>query len=34
MDIVYVAVMAVFWIVMCEAVVGLHKLDQPKEERK
>jgi hypothetical protein len=33
MDIVWIAVMAVFWVAMCEAVVGLHKLDSPKEQR-
>lgn len=33
MDIVWIALLAVFWVVMCEAVVGLHKLGAPKEER-
>jgi hypothetical protein len=30
MDFVWIAVIAVFWIVMAQAVVGLGKLDAPK----
>jgi hypothetical protein len=33
MDVVWIAAIAVFWVVMCEAVVGLHKLESPKRER-
>lgn len=33
MDFVWVAAIAVLWVVVAEMVVGLSKLDQPKEER-
>ncbi len=33
MDVVWIAAIAVLWVVLAEMVVGLNKLDQPKEER-
>jgi hypothetical protein len=32
MDVVWIAAIAVFWVVMAEAVIGLGKLDAPKGE--
>ena len=34
MDVVWIAAIAVFWVVMAEAVIGLGKLDAPKGETK
>ena len=34
MDFVWIAAIAAFWIVMCEAVAGLHKLESPKGWRQ
>jgi hypothetical protein len=33
MDIVWIAAIAVMWVVVAKLVVGLHKLDTPKGER-
>jgi hypothetical protein len=33
MDIVWIAAIAVMWVVVAELMVGLHKLDTPKGER-
>ena len=32
MDFVWIAAIAVFWVVMAEAVIGLGKLDAPRGE--
>ena len=32
MDLLWIAAIAVFWVVMAEAVIGLGKLDAPKGE--
>jgi hypothetical protein len=32
MDVVWIAAIGVFWVVMAEAVIGLGKLDAPKGE--
>jgi hypothetical protein len=32
MDLVWIAALAVFWVVMAQAVIGLGKLDAPKGE--
>ena len=34
MDFVWMAAIAVFWVVMAEAVIGLGRLDAPKGEAK
>ena len=34
MDFVWVAAIAVFWVAMAEAVIGLGRLDAPKGETK
>ena len=34
MDVVWIAAIAVLWVVMAEAVLGLAKLDAPKGARK
>lgn len=33
MDIVWIAAVAAMWVLMAEAVVGLHKLEAPKGAR-